>query len=252
MTSSSSARASAADATAAERVAAVRARIAAAARAAGRDPDEVCLVAIGKTRDAAELRAVAEAGVTDFGENYLQEALEKQAELDAWSGARALTWHFVGALQSNKTRPVAEHFDWVHTVDREKIARRLAAQRPRDRGPLQLCLQVNLDAEPTKAGLAPDAVAPLLREIAGLEGLRVRGLMAIPAPREDPAAQRMAFARLAELRDRLALVVPQAPLDVLSMGMSGDLEAAIAAGATHVRIGTALFGPRPRKEPVHP
>jgi hypothetical protein len=212
----------------------------------------VCLVAIGKTRDAAELRAVAEAGVTDFGENYLQEALEKQEALDAWAGARALTWHFVGALQSNKTRPVAEHFDWVHTVDREKIARRLAGQRPREKGPLQVCLQVNLDDESTKAGLAPDAVAALLREIAGLEGLRVRGLMAIPAPRAEPAAQQAAFARLAALRDRLAEAVPEAPLDVLSMGMSGDLEAAIAAGATHVRIGTALFGPRPRKEPVRP
>jgi pyridoxal phosphate enzyme (YggS family) len=252
MTRSTSVREAATDVTPADRVAAVRARIAAAARAAGRDPDAVCLVAIGKTRDAAELRAVAEAGVTDFGENYLQEALEKQEALDARPEARALRWHFVGALQSNKTRPVAERFDWVHTVDRERIARRLAGQRPREKGPLQVCLQVNLDEEPTKAGLAPDAVAPLLAEIAGLEGLRVRGLMAIPAPREATAAQQAAFARLAGLRDRLAQGVPAASLDVLSMGMSGDLEAAIAAGATHVRIGTALFGPRPEKEPARP
>ncbi|MEE4361224.1 MAG: YggS family pyridoxal phosphate-dependent enzyme [Pseudomonadales bacterium] len=232
------------DADAAHRVAAVRARITAAALAAGRDPADVTLVAVGKTRGAEALRAVADAGVMDFGENYLQEALGKQVLL----GGAALRWHFIGAIQSNKTRALAEHFDWVHTVDREKIARRLAAHRPDDRPPLNLCLQVNIDREPTKAGLDPDALADVFAAIRDLPGLRIRGLMAIPAPRREPAAQRDAFARVAALRDALAEAWPDSPLDVLSMGMSDDLEAAIAAGATHVRIGTALFGPRATRE----
>jgi pyridoxal phosphate enzyme (YggS family) len=226
----------------ADRVAAVRARIDAAARAAGRDPASVTLIAVGKTRDAGALAEAADAGVTDFGENYLQEALEKQDAL----ADRGLVWHFIGALQSNKTRPVAEHFDWVHTVDRAKIARRLDEQRPADRPPLNVCLQVNLDDETRKAGVAPQDAGALLDAVAALPRLRVRGLMAIPAPREDTGAQRAALERLAALAAELAPRA-DAPLDVLSMGMSDDLDAAVAAGATHVRIGTALFGPRAPK-----
>ena len=235
----------------AERLAALRSRIARAERAAARPTGSVTLVAVGKTFGADALRCAADAGIHVFGENYLQEALTKQAALADLD----IAWHFIGALQSNKTRAVAEHFDWVHTVDRAKIARRLAEARPPERPPLAVCLQVNVDEEPTKAGVAPTDVTALAREIAGLPGLTLRGLMAIPAPREDAAGQRDAFDRVAALAAETAAALPEefgAAFDVLSMGMSGDLEAAIAAGATHIRIGSALFGPRPRPRGTPP
>lgn len=185
---------------------------------------------------------MAAAGVSDIGENYLQEALEKQAAL----ADLKLTWHFIGALQGNKTRAVAEHFDWVHSVDRLRILRRLAEQRPEGRPPLNVCLQVNVDGESSKAGLVPTAVAEVVEAARAWPNVALRGLMALPAPRSDPASQRDPFRRLAalarELEGRFGVT-----LDVLSMGMSDDLEAAVAEGATHLRVGTALFGPRPAK-----
>ena len=228
----------------AERLAGLRTRIADAEAAAGRAPGSVTLVAVGKTFGPAALRAAADAGVEAFGENYLQEALAKQDAL----ADLALEWHFIGAVQSRKARTIAERFDWVHTIDRAKVARRLADGRPPDRGPLEVCIQVNPDGEASKAGVAPEEVPELAATIRERPALRLRGLMAIPAPRSDPAAQRAVFERIATLAAELRTRVPAAEagvLDVLSLGMSGDLEAAIAAGATHVRVGSALFGPRP-------
>lgn len=223
-----------------ESVAKVRARIREAAQASGRDPQDVQLLAVSKTKPANDLREAFACGQRDFGENYLQEALAKQAEL----ADLALTWHFIGPIQSNKTRAIAEHFAWVHAVDRLKIAQRLSEQRPTDLPPLNLCLQVNVSGEASKSGCAPAELAALARAVAELPNLRLRGLMAIPEPTDDPAAQRAAFARLRELKDGLGL-----DLDTLSMGMSHDLEAAIAEGATWVRIGTALFGARDYGQP---
>ena len=190
---------------------------------------------MSKTKPAAAVREAYAAGIRDFGENYLQEALEKQAELSELP----LIWHFIGPIQSNKTKPIAEHFAWVHSVDRLKIAQRLSEQRPTGLPPLNICLQVNVSAEDSKSGCAPAELAALAQAVSQLPNLRLRGLMAIPEPTDDVAAQRAAFARLRELRDGLPL-----PLDTLSMGMSHDLDAAIAEGATWVRIGTALFGAR--------
>ncbi|MBP8171368.1 MAG: YggS family pyridoxal phosphate-dependent enzyme [Pseudomonas sp.] len=221
--------------TIAENIAKVGERIRAAAQASGRDLDSVGLLAVSKTKPAAAVREAYAAGLRDFGENYLQEALEKQAELSEL----ALIWHFIGPIQSNKTKPIAEHFAWVHSVDRLKIAQRLAEQRPSHLPPLNICLQVNVSAEDSKSGCAPAELAALALAVSQLPNLRLRGLMAIPEPTDDVAAQRAAFARLRELRDGLSL-----PLDTLSMGMSHDLDAAIAEGATWVRIGTALFGAR--------
>ncbi|MFC0669731.1 YggS family pyridoxal phosphate-dependent enzyme [Azotobacter chroococcum] len=223
-----------------ESVAKVRARIREAAQASGRDPQDVQLLAVSKTKPANDLREAFACGQRDFGENYLQEALAKQAEL----ADLALTWHFIGPIQSNKTRAIAEHFAWVHAVDRLKIAQRLSEQRPTDLPPLNLCLQVNVSGEASKSGCAPAELAELARAVAELPNLRLRGLMAIPEPTDDPTAQRAAFARLRELKDGLGL-----DLDTLSMGMSHDLEAAIAEGATWVRIGTALFGARDYGQP---
>jgi pyridoxal phosphate enzyme (YggS family) len=222
-----------------DRLQRVRQRIAAAAIACGRDPSSVTLIGVSKTQPATAVREAAEAGLADFGENYLQEALGKQEAL----ADRALTWHFIGALQSNKTREVAGHFDWVHTVDREKIARRLAGQRPFHAPPLQVCLQVRLGQEDTKSGVDPPGLDALADAVAALPRLRLRGLMCIPPVEDDPARQRRWFAELRSLQERL--VARGHPLDVLSMGMSGDFELAIAEGATHVRVGTAIFGPRP-------
>ncbi len=222
--------------TIANNIAKVAARIREAAQAAGRDPDTVGLLAVSKTQPAEAIREANGAGLSDFGENYLQEALEKQADL----ADLALTWHFIGPIQSNKTRAIAEHFDWVHSVDRLKIAQRLSEQRPAELPPLNVCLQVNVSGEASKSGCAPQDVAELARTIATLPNLRLRGLMAIPEPTDDRAEQHAAFARLRQLQQALAL-----ELDTLSMGMSQDLEAAIAEGATWVRIGTALFGTRP-------
>ena len=221
--------------TIAENIAKVGERIRAAAQASGRDLDHIGLLAVSKTKPAAAVREAYAAGIRDFGENYLQEALEKQAELSELP----LIWHFIGPIQSNKTKPIAEHFAWVHSVDRLKIAQRLSEQRPADLPLLNICLQVNVSAEDSKSGCAPAELAALAEAVSQLPNLRLRGLMAIPEPTDDVTAQRAAFARLRELRDGLPL-----PLDTLSMGMSHDLDAAIAEGATWVRIGTALFGAR--------
>ncbi|MED5610565.1 MULTISPECIES: YggS family pyridoxal phosphate-dependent enzyme [Pseudomonas] len=221
--------------TIAENIAKVRERIREAEQACGRPSGGVALLAVSKTKPAAAIREAHAAGLVDFGENYLQEALGKQAEL----ADLALTWHFIGPIQSNKTRPIAEHFHWVHSVDRLKVAERLSAQRPAQLPPLNVCLQVNVSGEASKSGCAPEELPALAAAVAALPNLKLRGLMAIPEPTEDVAAQRAAFARLRELLTALNL-----GLDTLSMGMSHDLEAAIAEGATCVRIGTALFGAR--------
>ncbi len=214
-------------------------RVARAARLAGRDPAEITLIAVGKSQPADRLRRAAEAGIMDFGENYLQEAIGKMDRL----ADLAVRWHFIGRLQSNKTRPVADRFDWVHTVDRLDLARRLSDQRSPHRPPLEVCIQVAIGAEPTKGGLAPQALPETAAAVVALPRLRLRGLMCLPPYETEPAEQRAAFARLRRLREELN--AGGFALDVLSMGMSGDFEAAIAEGATHVRIGTALFGPRP-------
>jgi hypothetical protein len=218
---------------------AVRDRITAAAIAAGRDPAAITLVGVSKTHPAVAVRAAIAAGLADFGENYVQEAVEK---IDEIADPR-VTWHLIGPLQSNKTREVAERFQWVHTVDREKIARRLSEQRPHYAPPMQVCLQVHLGGEESKSGVDPGALEALAGQVAGLPRLQLRGLMCIPPVEEDPARQRHWFAELRRMRD--ALNARGHRLDVLSMGMSADFEAAIAEGATHVRVGTALFGPRP-------
>jgi len=223
------------------RVRAVRARIEAALARSDRPPGTVTLIGVSKGHGADAIRAAAAAGICDIGESYPSEAVAKQ---DALAG-EPLTWHFVGPLQSNKTRAVAERFDWVHSVDRERIARRLAAQRPAGAGPLDVCVQVNIDDERTKAGVRCADAPALVAALRQLPALRVRGLMAIPAIRVDHEARREPFRRLAALRTALRERFPDLALETLSMGMSDDLEAAVAEGATMVRVGTALFGPRP-------
>lgn len=213
-------------------------RIARAAEAAGRDAGEVRLLAVSKTWPADSVREAAAAGQRAFGENYVQEGAEK---VDALAGL-GLEWHFIGPLQSNKTRLVANHFAWVHSIDRLKIAERLSAQRDAHLPPLEVCIQVNVSGEASKSGVAPAELPALAREVACLPRLRLRGLMAIPEPTSDVALQRARFATLRELRDRLN--ADGLALDTLSMGMSDDLEAAIAEGATMVRVGTAIFGSR--------
>jgi PLP dependent protein len=222
----------------AERLAAVHARIDSAARRAGRDPGSVKLLAVSKQQSVETIAAAADAGQSDFGENFVHEATPK---IDALR-ARALTWHFIGQLQANKTRAVAENFQWVHTVDRERIAVRLDAQRPHYAGPLDVLLQVRLADEPGKGGIPPEQLPGLADAVSRLPRLRLRGLMCIPPPAGDEAAQRAPFRRLRELLQELN--ARGHSLDVLSMGMSDDLEAAVAEGATIVRIGTAVFGPR--------
>jgi PLP dependent protein len=224
-------------------LAAARARLADALAAAGRQADDARLLAVSKTKPAAMIREAWEQGQRDFGENYVQEALAKQIELGDLEG---IVWHFIGPLQSNKTREVAEHFAWVHSVDREKIARRLNDQRPEGSAPLEVCLQVNVSDEGSKSGVAFDELEGLAEAVLSLPRLRLRGLMAIPAPEEEPSAQREPFARLRLALERLRERFPDAPLDTLSMGMSADLEAAVAEGATLVRLGTAIFGERDR------
>lgn len=224
-------------------IAALRQRIVQSASDAGRDPAEITLLAVSKTRSAEEVAAALDAGLTQVGENYLQEALEKQAALKDQNAC----WHFIGPIQSNKTREIASHFDWVHSVDREKIARRLSEQRPDGRPPLNICLQVNISREDSKSGVLPESALTLAKHITELPALQLRGLMAIPAASNDPAGQRAAFAALRALRDELQQALPDQTLDTLSMGMSGDMDAAIAEGSTLIRIGTALFGPRPAK-----
>ena len=220
---------------------AVKRRIRAAAQSAGRDAGAARLLAVSKAWPAASVRAAFAAGQRAFGENYVQEGVAKIAALDDLE----LEWHFIGPLQSNKTREVAEHFDWVHGIDRLKIAERLATQRPAGLPPLQACIQVNVSGEASKGGVAPDQVAALARAVAALPGLRLRGLMAIPEPTEQAELLRSRFALLRELLAQLN--AEGMKLDVLSMGMSDDFELAIAEGATIVRIGTAIFGERTKK-----
>jgi PLP dependent protein len=219
---------------------AVKRRIEAACGAAGRDPRAVQLVAVSKTFPIEAIREAARAGQRDFGENYAQEGAEK---IHALSDA-ALTWHYLGPIQSNKTRLIAEHFDWVHTIERERIAERLADARDPARPPLQVCIQVNVSGEATKSGVAPEHAAALARGVAALPRLELRGLMAIPEPTTDAALARRRFAQLREIKERLNR--DGLALDTLSMGMSADFEAAIAEGATIVRVGTAIFGERAR------
>ena len=217
---------------------AVRARIAAAALHAGRDPATIGLLAVSKTFGADAVIAARAAGQQAFGESYVQEAVDKIAQVDD----PGIEWHFIGPLQSNKTRPVAEHFHWVHSVSSLRIAQRLSDQRPAGLGPLSICLQVNVSGEATKAGVSEAELPALAQAVAALPGLRLRGLMCIPAPADGMDAQRRPFARLAQMLRRLQ--VAGLAVDTLSMGMSDDLEAAIAEGATWVRVGTAIFGVR--------
>jgi hypothetical protein len=217
----------------------VQARIARAVAAAGRDAAGVRLLAVSKTFDAAAVRDMAACGQREFGENYVQEALEKQVQLSDLP----LVWHFIGPIQSNKTRPIAENFSWVHGVDRLKIAERLSAQRPAGLPPLQVCIEVNVSGEASKGGVSVADLPALADAVATLPRLQLRGLMAIPAPAADVAVQRPAFRQVREAFE--ALNARGHALDTLSMGMSADLEAAILEGATIVRVGTALFGERP-------
>lgn len=217
---------------------AVLARIFAAARKYGRNPDDISLLAVSKTWPASVVREAAVAGQQAFGENYVQEGAAKIAEL----GSLGLVWHFIGPLQSNKAKQVATAFDWVHSVDRLKIAERLSEQRPDSLAPLQICLQVNVSGEKSKSGTLMDDLSSLAHRVALLPRLKLRGLMAIPAPVEDFAQQRKSFRRLREAFERLK--ESGLLLDTLSMGMSHDLEAAVAEGASIVRVGTAIFGAR--------
>jgi pyridoxal phosphate enzyme (YggS family) len=227
--------------TIAENIANVRTRILRAAHAVDRDSRSVTLMAVSKTRPAAAIRQAHAADIEHIGENYLQEALAKMTELQDLP----LVWHFIGPIQSNKTRAIAEHFDWVHSVDRLKVAQRLSAQRPADKAPLNICLQVNISAEDSKAGISLHQLPDLAQAVAELPGLRLRGLMAIPAPATSSAERRAPLRALREAMAALPL-----PLDTLSMGMSDDLDEAIAEGATMVRIGSALFGARDYSTPV--
>lgn len=221
---------------------AVRRQIAEAADNAQRAADGVALLAVSKTFGADAVIDAAGAGQWAFGENYLQEALDKMATVRAQRPDLQLEWHFIGPIQSNKTRAIAEHFDWVHSVDREKIAQRLSDQRPEQLPPLNVCLQVNISGEASKSGVSPEEVATVAKAVAAMPRLRLRGLMAIPEPEDDAARQRAPFRKMHELFTQLQADGLQ--LDTLSMGMSADMPAAIAEGATIVRIGSAIFGTR--------
>lgn len=223
----------------------VRERLDRACVAAGRDVNTVTLLAVSKTFGPDEVAAAAAAGQRAFGENYIQEGVEKVLALQALLPGQALEWHCIGPVQSNKTRLVAAHFDWLHSVDRLKIAQRLSEQRPADRAPLQVCLQVNVDGGANKAGVSPDELSELALAVSRLPRLRLRGLMAIPEPSDEVGIQRAAFRQVRELWEGLR--AQGLVLDTLSMGMSDDLESAVAEGATLVRVGRAVFGHRPRK-----
>lgn len=232
----------------------VRKRIDKACQDAGREPRSVTLLAVSKTFGPEAVIEAVSGGQRDFGENYVQEGLEKIAALKLWAQGQAqspsLCWHCIGPLQSNKSRAVAEHFDWVHSIDRLKIAQRLSDQRPAHLPPLQVCLQVNIDGGPTKSGVAPEQALALAQAVQGLPGLVLRGLMTIPEPAADEAAALAVHRRTRELFDGLnASGRLLRPIDTLSMGMSADLEAAIAAGSTMVRVGTAIFGGRSVPKP---
>lgn len=223
-----------------ERLQRVREEIAEAERRFGRGSGSVKLLAVSKTRETDDILALAQQGVPDFGENYVQEAQGKIEQLSGYP----LTWHFIGPIQSNKTRQISRYFHWVHSVDRIKIAHRLNEARLPEMPPLNVCIQVNVDAELSKSGVNPDEVEQLAEQLVPLSRLNLRGLMAFPAPSDDLTTQRQAFAKLRGLSDRL--VRTGYDLDTLSMGTTSDMQAAIAEGATLVRIGTALFGPRVR------
>lgn len=226
--------------TIAANISTLESRIRTAALAAQRAPESIGLLAVSKTKPAQAIREAFAAGLRNFGENYLQEALGKQADL----ADLPLCWHFIGPIQSNKTRAIAENFAWVHSVDRLKIAQRLSEQRPEGLEPLNICIQINISGEASKSGCTPQDLPALVAAISALPRLKLRGLMAIPEPTDDAGAQHAAFAAVRTLQESLDL-----PLDTLSMGMSHDLEAAIAEGATWVRIGTALFGARDYGQP---
>ena len=215
-------------------------RVRLSAEKSQRCADDILLLAVSKTRPEQDIRSAHKCGLREFGESYLQEALDKIGALQDLD----LVWHFIGPIQSNKTRPIASSFHWVHSVDRAKIARRLSEQRPPGLPPLQVCLQVNISAEQSKSGVAPEQLPQLAQEVAQLPRLQLRGLMAIPAATQDSLQQRRAFAQLRREFEQLKLQLPG--LDTLSMGMSGDMESAIAEGATILRIGSAMFGPRNR------
>jgi pyridoxal phosphate enzyme (YggS family) len=228
--------------TIAHKLQAVDALIYAASKAAGRDPASVQLLAVSKTFGADAVLEAVGAGQRAFGENYLQEALDKMAAVSAALPGEQAEWHFIGPIQSNKTRPIAASFGWVHTVERLKIAQRLSEQRPAGLAPLNVCIQVNISGEASKSGATPEDLPELARQVAALPNLKLRGLMAIPEPETDPAKQRAAFARLRVLAEQLR--EGGLELDTLSMGMSADLAAAVAEGATIVRVGSAIFGSR--------
>lgn len=221
---------------------AVRRSIAQASTEAQRPADAVTLLAVSKTFGADAVLIAAAAGQTAFGENYLQEAIDKIAAVRLALPQSSIEWHFIGPIQSNKTRPIAEHFDWVHTVEREKIAARLSEQRPDSMPDLNICLQVNISGEASKSGVSPDDLPALAHAAAQLPKLRLRGLMAIPEPQTDPVLQCAAFAQLRALYEQLR--AEGLPLDTLSMGMSADLQPAVLEGATIVRVGSAIFGSR--------
>jgi len=221
---------------------AVEATIEVACQAAGRPRSTVQLLAVSKTFPAEAVLEAAACGQRAFGENYLQEGVDKIAAVAKALPDTRLEWHFIGPIQSNKTRPIAASFDWVHTVERLKIAQRLSEQRPPELGPLNICLQVNISGEASKSGAAPEELVELAQAVAALPNLRLRGLMAIPEPQDDPALQRAPFARLRALAQEI--VKSGIQLDTLSMGMSGDMRAAVMEGATIVRVGSAIFGAR--------
>jgi pyridoxal phosphate enzyme (YggS family) len=223
-------------------LAAVRHAIDQSCQMAGREPASVTLLAVSKTFGADAVIVAADAGQVAFGENYLQEAVNKIAEVHELRPELHLDWHFIGPIQSNKTRPIAENFSWVHAVDREKIAQRLSEQRPEGLPPLNICLQVNVSGEASKSGVSPEELSVLAKAVVGLPNIQLRGLMAIPEPEADLVKQRAPFALLRELQQQLAAM--GIATDTLSMGMSGDMQAAIMEGATMVRIGSAIFGKR--------
>lgn len=225
-----------------EHLQSVRIRVSQAARQAQRDPSSVNLLAVSKTQPVSAILEAAEAGQSAFGENYEQEAVRKILAIRQERPDLKLEWHFIGPIQSNKTRAIAEHFDWVHSVDRERIARRLSDQRPDDLPPLNICLQVNISGEGSKSGVHPEELAALAKTVSSMPRLKLRGLMAIPEPQSAPEKQRQPFHAMKTLFEQLKRAGYD--LDTLSMGMSDDMEAAVQEGATTVRIGTAIFGQR--------
>ena len=226
----------------AHNLAQVRDKISAAATRCGRSPEEITLLAVSKTKPASAIAEAIDAGQRQFGENYVQEGVEKIVHFRAVHPEDPGEWHFIGPLQANKTRLVAEHFDWVQSVDRLRIASRLSAQRPAGMPPLNILIEVNIDGEETKSGVAPSEVEAFADEIAGYPGLRLRGLMAIPAPAADSESRRRPLAAMRALFERLRVKHPG--MDTLSMGMSADMDEAVSEGATMVRVGRAVFGPR--------